>query len=131
MFFRNRQKVPGVLVGDLLAISRGETLTKRRRTDPAAHHITCARCGYDRWDGQAPHAASGVRFAKKCYGPTRDEAEKAARAAGEQTTAAAPLVAELLELAQPLDGEPMPVAPPIPVAKAPTLHHFKALGTVK
>lgn len=121
MFLPNRQRVPGVLVGDLLAISRGETLTKRPRRDPLPHHVTCVACGYERWDGQSQHPSGGKRFAKACYGPTKDQRDRA-----EGTSVAAPpMVAELLELAG-VTAEP--AAAPAPVRRP--AHHFKALGTV-
>lgn len=125
MFLPNRQRVPGVLVGDLLAISRGETLTKRRPRDPQPHHVTCVACGYERWDGQSQHPQGGKRFARACYGPTKDQRDRAEGTA----VAAPPMVAELLELAGVTgDVHDVPVAAPVrPAAPGP---HFRALGTV-
>lgn len=127
LFLPNRHKVPGVLVGDLLALSRGEVLTARRRPSAQPHHVTCTVCQFDRWDGHSPHRRQGKRFAKTCLGPTLAQRQAAA---GDATVSSPPLVAELLELASPIDGAPpAPEAAPLGVTADP--HLCRPLGTAK
>lgn len=110
----------GALAFDSLAISRGETITKKPLSQP--HHRDCPTCGFDRWDGFSDHRWGGGRFAQRtCYGPTPEQIAP--------TAPTNPLVDELRGYATG-EGEalePEPVEAPV----ADQTHGFTLLGDAR
>lgn len=124
MFGQRAGRALGALAFDSLAISRGETITKRPLSQP--HHRECPACGFDRWDGYSDHRWGGGRFAQRtCYGPEQTAAQQQAKPNAPMN----PLIDELRGFATGVgeELEPEPVEAPVEDVN----HRFEILGDAR